>query len=240
MEGFPLFKFTLFHIEFPITLAIVEQWAIILIIMALVLLVTRKLETIPKGIQIWGEYIVETINNVVTSIMGANYAKFAPYIGTIMIYLLFMNIFGMTGFEPPTSDYSIALSLALMSFIIIQATSIKKNGVMHYFKAFVTPYVPLLPLNIIERIIVPVSLSLRLFGNMYAASILMGLVHDALWGASKMLHLGISGAGFHLGIFQIFVPLFANAYFDLFDGTMQMIIFSMLTMIFIKTTTEHE
>jgi F-type H+-transporting ATPase subunit a len=240
VENFPLiFDFKLLGIDFPITLAIVEQWVIILVIMMFVLLSTRKLETIPKGIQVWGELIVETINNVVKSIMGEKFTHFAPYIGTIMIYLLIMNLFGLTGFEPPTTDYSIALSLAIVSFVIIQVTAIKHNGFGHYLTAYAKPIWPLTPLNLIERFVVPVSLSLRLFGNMFAASILMGLIHSALEYASKLLHLGIFGNHVHFGLFQIVIPLFANAYFDVFDGAIQMVIFSMLTMIFIKTTTEH-
>lgn len=240
MEHFPLiFDFKLLGIHFDITLAIVEQWAIMLIIIVLVLLLTRKLETIPKGIQVWGELIVESINNLVKMIMGEKFIHFAPYIGTIMIYLLSMNLVGLTGFEPPTADYSIALSLGIVSFAIIQITAIKHNGLGHYITAYAKPIWPLAPLNIIERFVVPVSLSLRLFGNIFAASILMGLIHSALEYASKALNLGIFGHEVHFGIFQIIIPLFASAYFDVFDGVIQMVIFSMLTMIFIKTTTEH-
>lgn len=240
MEGFPvLFKFDLFNINFTITLAILEQWVIMLIIIGLVLFFTRKLETVPKGKQVWVEYIVETINGVVTGIMGEGFKDFAPFIGTIMIYLLFMNMCGLTGFEPPTIDYSIALSLGLVSFVIIQATAIKHNGFGHYLTAYAKPFKLLLPLNLIERVIVPVSLSLRLFGNMFAASILMGLIHSGLEYVSKLLHIGIFTNNLHVGIFQIFIPLPFNMYFDVFDGVIQMVIFSMLTMIFIKTTTEH-
>ena len=67
----------------------------------------------------------------------------------------------------------------------------------------------------------------------------MGLIHSALEYASKLIHLSINGEHVHFGLFQIIIPLFANAYFDVFDGAIQMVIFSMLTMIFIKTTAEH-
>jgi F-type H+-transporting ATPase subunit a len=240
VEGFPtLFQFNLFGINFPITLAIVEQWVIMLAIVIFVLSATRRLQVIPKGIQIWGEIIVELINNVVKSIMGEEFIGFAPYIGTIMIYILIMNTLGLSGFEPPTSDYSIALSLALCSFVLIQATAIRHNGLFGYIKGYGKPIFVLAPLNIIERLVVPVSLSLRLFGNIYAASVLMSLIHGALESASKMIHLGVAVNGIHFGLFQLVIPLFASAYFDIFDGAIQMVIFSMLTMIFIKITAEH-
>jgi F-type H+-transporting ATPase subunit a len=240
VEGFhKFFSYNFNGIDFSLNLAIVEQWVIMLVIMVLVLLATRKLETIPKGAQAFGELIVGTINSVVKSTMGESYMNFAPYIGTLMIYLLTMNIFGITGFEPPTSDYSVALGLALVSFFVIQATAIKRHGVGGYLIAYTKPLGMLTPLNIIERFVVPVSLSLRLFGNIYAASILMGLIRQGLGVASSFAHLGISSEHFTAGIFQLFIPLPFNLYFDIFDGGIQMVIFSMLTMIFIKTTSEH-
>lgn len=222
-----------------ITTLIVEQWVIMLVIISLVAFVTRRLETIPRGKQVWGEVVVEAANNVVKSIMGDKFAGFAPYIGTIAIYLLFMNLTGLTGFEPPTTDYSAALGLAIVTFIVIHGTAVKHNGFFHYLTGYAKPIWPLAPLNLIERLVVPVSLSLRLFGNMFAASVLMGLLHGAFRGASNLIHLGISVPGFHLGIFQIAIPLPFSFYFDIFDGTIQMVIFSMLTMIFIKITAEH-
>jgi F-type H+-transporting ATPase subunit a len=240
VEGFHEYlRFDLFGIDFSITGAIIEQWVIMLIIMGLVILATRKLETIPKGAQGFGELIVGTINSVVKSTMGDKFMNFAPYIGTLMIYLLTMNIFGITGFEPPTSDYSVALGFALVSFVVIQATALRRHGVGGYIKAYSKPFAMLTPLNIIERFVVPVSLSLRLFGNIFAASILMSLVHQGLVFISNSIHLGITSEHFTAGIFQILIPLPFNLYFDLFDGVIQMVIFSMLTMIFIKTTAEH-
>jgi F-type H+-transporting ATPase subunit a len=240
VEGFHKFlTINLNGINFSLTLAVVEQWAIMLIVMVLALLATRKLETIPKGAQAFGELIVGTVNSVVKSTMGEGFMNFAPYIGTLMIYLLTMNIFGITGFEPPTSDYSVALALALVSFFVIQATAIRRHGVGGYLIAYTKPLGMLTPLNIIERVVVPVSLSLRLFGNIFAAAVLMKLVRQGLAFASNAAHLGISTEHFTAGIFQVFIPLPLNLYFDVFDGAIQMVIFSMLTMIFIKTTSEH-
>lgn len=240
MEGVhSYFDFTFLGIKFSITGSIIEQWVIMLIIFGLVLSVTSKLETIPKGKQVWGELIVDSINGVVKDTMGEKFMGFAPFIGTLMIFLLFMNTLGITGFEPPTTDYSITLGLALVSFVIIQATAIKHNGLGGYFSAYAKPFWPLTPLNLIERLIVPVSLSLRLFGNMFAASILMGLIHSGLEYVSKVVHLGVFNSSIHFGLFQILIPLPFHLYFDLFDGTIQMVIFSMLTMIYIKTTSDH-
>lgn len=78
----------------------------------------------------------------------------------------------------------------------------------------------MLPLNIIERIMLPVSLSLRLFGNMTAAYIIMELIYSSLGSLNPFA--------------QLVIPVPLHIYFDVFDGTIQMIIFIMLTMINIK------
>ena len=83
----------------------------------------------------------------------------------------------------------------------------------------------MLPLNIIERIMLPVSLSLRLFGNILAASFIVELVYESL---DKIAWIA-----------QIGLPIPLHAYFYVFDGTIQMVIFVMLTMINIKVVAEH-
>lgn len=240
MKGFPeFFHFFIFGQRISLTSMILEQWAIMLVIVVLVLKFSRKLKTVPKGSQVLVELIVDSINKIVRSTMGEEYMNFAPYIGTLMIYLLFMNTFGIFGLEPPTSEYSVTLGLALVSFIVIQATTISRHGLKGYFIGYAKPLWPLAPINIIERLVVPVSLSLRLFGNVFAASILMKLVHQGLVFVSTAIHLGIAGEQLQAGIFQFIIPIPFNLYFDIFDGAIQMVIFSMLTMIFIKTTAEH-
>ncbi|CCC58017.1 F0F1 ATP synthase subunit A [Caloramator australicus] len=228
----PIFEILLFGIKIPIYQAIIIQWVIIAIITILLFISSKKLRTIPNKLQSFLELVVETINNLVKENMGEKYIKFVPFIGTLAIFLLFMNVFDLFGFRPPTADYSVTLGLAIISFLIIQANAIKKNGVIHYFKAFAEPFAFMLPLNIIERLVVPVSLSLRLFGNTLAAVIIVELLYKALAYLTKLIH-------FPLPIFQAVIPIPFHIYFSLFDGVIQMIIFIMLTMIFIKITAEH-
>ncbi|SEF39023.1 ATP synthase F0 subcomplex A subunit [Caloramator fervidus] len=228
----PLFEIVLFGIKIPIHEVIVLQWIIMLFIISFVLVLFKKLRTVPNNLQSFGEIVVETINNLVLENMGKKYIKFAPFIGTLAIFLTFMNLFDLFGFRPPTSDYSVALGLAIMSFVLIQANAIKENGLKHYFKAFAKPFSFMLPLNIIERLVVPISLSLRLFGNVLAAVIIVELLYKALGYVTKILNISIP-------ILQIGLPIPFHIYFSIFDGLIQMLIFIMLTMIFIKTTSEH-
>lgn len=221
----PIFEILLFGMKIPIYQAIVIQWVIMAMIISLIFIFSKKLRTVPI-------FVVETLNNLVKENMGEKYLGFAPFIGTLAIFLLFMNLFDLFGFRPPTADYSVTLGLAIISFAIIQVNAIKKNGIKHYFKAFAEPFIFMLPLNIIERIVVPVSLSLRLFGNTLAAVIIVDLLYKALAYLTKLIHLP-------LPLFQAVIPIPFHIYFSIFDGVIQMIIFIMLTMIFIKITAEH-
>lgn len=209
-----------------ITKDIVIQWVIILVIAAVAIVLTKTLKKIPNKKQSAVEIFVDAINNLVISNMGEKCKGFVPYIGTLVLFLLFMNLIGLIGIEPPTKDFNIVLGIALITFLVIQVYSIKKQGIKGYFIGYAKPIIPLLPINVMERIMLPVSLSLRLFGNITAAAVIMELIYDAL-GKTP------------LGIAQLGIPIPFHFYFDVFDGAIQMIIFVMLTMINIKVTAEH-
>ncbi|MFU0824864.1 F0F1 ATP synthase subunit A [Clostridium sp.] len=212
--------------KFSISEAVIIQWVIVLIFLIFCIIVKNILKGTPDKKQSIVEMIVEGINNLVISTMGEGAAVFVPYIGTLVIFLLLMNISGLFGVEPPTTDFSVTSGVAAISFVVIQAYAIKKHGLKSYFMGYARPTWVLLPINIMERIMLPVSLSLRLFGNITAASIIIELVYSGL-------------AKTPLGIGQLAIPAPLHFYFDIFDGGLQMLIFAMLTMINIKTVSEH-
>lgn len=204
-----------------ITTSIVIQWVIIAILGIGSFLLTRNLKEKPDKKQAALEKIYDTVKSVVESTMGESYLNFVPYIGSLMIYLIFLNFMGLIGIKPPTQDLSVTVGLAITTFVTIHYTAIKRNGFGRYLKGYAEPFAFMTPINIMERVMLPVSLALRLFGNMLAATILVDLVYEAL------------------GHFAIGIPIIVHGYFDLFDGTIQMLVFSMLTMIQIKLTSEH-
>ncbi|MBC8062641.1 MAG: F0F1 ATP synthase subunit A [Clostridiaceae bacterium] len=224
-EYAPLFEFHLFgyNLEFPVNIVI--EWAIIAVIAIIAIYLTSNLKKVPDKRQSVAETIVVTLNNLVKEVVGEKFLNIVPYIGTVAIFLLFMNLTGLFGFEPPTKSYGVALGMALISFLVIQGYTIKKIGLIHYAIGYTKPIFVITPLNILERVIVPLSLSLRLFGNMMASVVIMGIVYEGLrsmgWG------------------YQIGIPIFVSLYFDIFDGALQMIIFTMLTMINIKIISDH-
>jgi F-type H+-transporting ATPase subunit a len=220
------------NLKIPVMPSIVVQWGLMVLLFAGALYMSRGLKEVPKGKQVWAELIIEKLYNMVDENMGKGYESFKPYIGSIFIYLLAMNLAGFLGFSPPTSSYSVSVAMALLTFIVIQGTAIKRHGILRYFTAFGKPFAMLLPVNIMERLTVPLSLSLRLFGNMMAGTVIVELAYKGLESISEMISL-------HVPVLMTFFPIPVHLYFDAFDGAIQTLIFTMLTMIFIKTTSEH-
>ena len=221
----PIFSPEIFGITINITSSILIQWCVILILGIGAFLLTRNLKLKPNKTQSALEKLYQGIRDLQVGIMGEEYESFLPYIGTLMIYLLVLNLTGLLGVIPPTADLSVTVSLAFTSFLVVNLNAIKKHGIAAYGRGFMHPYAFMLPINIMERFVLLISLSLRLFGNMMAAVVLVELVYHALGSIGVLAQFGS--------------PIIVHAYFDLFDGALQMIVFSMLTMINIKVIAEH-
>lgn len=205
---------------------VVNTWVVALGLIIFALIVNRKLkdakiEDVPSGFLNIVEIMVETVQGLVKSTMGEQNMRFAPFIFTIFGFILTANLLGLVGLTPPTSDYSITLSLALITFTLVQVLKFRSaGGLFKYLKSFLEPYILLSPLNVIGELANPVSLSFRLFGNIMSGGLILGLVYQAL---------------------GYFAPLIApplHAYFDVFSGVLQAFIFTMLTMVFVAGATE--
>jgi F-type H+-transporting ATPase subunit a len=179
---------------------VIIQWGLMIAIILLALFLRSNLKEVPKGKQIWAEVLVEKLYKMVDDNMGSKYESFKPFIGTVFIFLFMMNMTGFFGFPPPTSSYGTCVGMAALTFCTIQATAIKRNGLIHYFTAFGKPFAMLLPVNLMERFTVPLSLSLRLFGNMMAGTVIVKLAYEGMGAISEMLHL-------HVPIFMTLLPI---------------------------------
>lgn len=222
----PIFSFNIGKLVIDIKPEAIIQLVIVLLIGILAWWATKDLKRRPTGKkQVVVEYIYTTIQNVVNANMGEQYGDMIPFIGTLAVFIVTMNLLGLVGITPVTNNFSVTLALGLISFVVIQGYTIKKIGIGHYFLGYGQPMLMMLPINVIERVMLPVSLSLRLFGNILAASFLVELVYESLDKIAWIAQIGLP------------VPL--HAYFDIFDGCIQMVIFVMLTMINIKITVEH-
>ena len=161
------------------------------------------------------ELVVEMLETMVNGIMGKNANKFVNYLSTLFLFIIISNISGLFGLRPPTADYGVTLSLGLITFVLIQFNGIKKNKIKH-FTALFQPIWCLFPINLIGEFAVPLSLTLRQFGNIMSGTVLMGLIYDLL------------------KPFTIGYPALLHAYFDLFSGCIQAYVFCMLTMVYVN------
>lgn len=216
-----LVKYELFGQELWITTTHVALLIITLIILAILIVghhVIKKADPLakPKGFQNILELFVEFIDNMVHGIMGVNSKRFRNWICAIFMFILFCNISGLFGFRPPTADYGVTLPLGLITFFLIQINGIRAHKFKHVTALF-KPTPILFPINVIGEVAVPLSLSLRLFGNIMSGTILMGLIY------------GLLPTAVTIGI-----PSVIHAYCDVFSGVIQTYVFSMLTMVYIN------
>ncbi len=192
--------------------------SIALIIFAI--MVNRKIaksnpEDTPGVLVNIAELAVSMLDNMVKGTMGKSAKRFRNYISTVFMFALLCNISGLFGLRPPTADYGVTFAMGMITFFIIHYNGIKANGAGH-FAAWFKPLL-LTPINIIGEIATPLSLSLRLFGNVMSGTVMMGLVYGLL---SPPITTGI--------------PAVLHVYFDIFSGCIQAYVFCMLSMVYIS------
>ncbi len=224
-EG-PVRVFNLAGLEIAITKPMLVSTGCMIFLSLLFIFLGSGMKTIPGSRkQIFSETIYGFIHGIVTDNMGEKYLGFIPVIGTFLFYILGQNLVGLVGLKPATSSFSTTLGLGLAAFVIINANAIKEGGLKGYLSSYVKPMPFLLPITLMDRLILPISLALRLFGNVLAATVVMSLLYGALTGLSHFTALVL--------------PIPFHAYFDIFDGAIQAVIFTFLTMIQIKLTADE-
>ena len=196
----------------PVGESVVVTWIVMAVLMAAALLLTRKLSVRSPGkVQILLESAVQFLNGFVKGNIGRHWRPFAPYLGTVALYIGLANIIGIFGLTPPTKDINVTAALALMSMVLIYGAQFRYNGLAGGLKKFAEPMPLLLPINLMEIAIRPLALCMRLFGNVLGAFIIM-----------EMLKF----------IVPVILPAVFSIYFDLFDGLIQTVVFVFLTTLF--------
>ena len=196
----------------PISSAVLVTWIIMAFWIIFTLLATRNLKVRNPGkLQIVLESAVEFLNGFVKSTIGPRWRPFAPYLGSVALYIGLANIISIFGLTPPTKDVSVTAALAFMSLVLIYGAQFRYNGLRGGMKRFADPMPVLIPINLMEIAIRPLALCMRLFGNVLGAFIIMEII--------KFLVPAV-------------VPAVFCIYFDLFDGLIQTIVFVFLTALF--------
>ncbi|MDO4940582.1 MAG: FoF1 ATP synthase subunit a [Erysipelotrichaceae bacterium] len=161
--------------------------------------------------------------------------KLVPYFMSVILYIFLSNIAGLFSIECPTSNYSVTLSLALITCVLIEVCSFKVKGGKSYAKGWFEPFAPFVVMNVISKLSTLLSLSLRLFGNILAGGILMSVIYQLFARVSALIPV----VG-NINIVAIVLAPFLHFYFDLFSGVMQSFLFTNLSVNFIGNEIPNE
>ena len=193
------FTIHVFGIDIPIADSCVVTWIIMAVLVLLSIILTRNLKKVPTGAQCVLEAFIDLLDNFFTGVLGESGKKYVHILETFIIYIGAANIIGVFGFVPPTKDV---------------------KGPVKWLKSLLNP------INLLDLMTRPLSLCMRLFGNVLAAFVVMELIKVAITS--------------NLGVPAIGVPVIASAYFDLFDGLLQAYVFAFLTSLYLAEALEDE
>lgn len=205
---------------------------IVIILAFIIYFVFRKKDpTKPeKGFAMIVCFMVEKLDGMVEDIMGKKYQGFGGYVLGLALYIglsFFVSLMGLPG---PMSNLGNTFAMGLWTFILIHANAIRANH-WKYFKRYIDPSPIMLPINLLSMWAPLLSISLRIFGNALSGFTLMAIVYWALGKVSYMIFGGIMAAGPASIIVAPLITPVLHAYFDVFSGVIQTLIFMMLTMI---------
>lgn len=198
---------------------VVHSWFVIIIMLFATFLMSRGIKIFPEKGQNILEIIVERLENFMLDITGPEGRAFFPYIATVFLYILICNLLGLIpGFVSPTANINTTLSLALCTFFLTHIIGIKYHGI-RYVKHFMGPVWALAPLmfviEIIGHLARVMSLSVRLFGNIFGKETVLGILFG-LWGLYlvplPVLFLGILVSFIQAVVFMLLsIVYFAGA-----------------------------
>ena len=213
----------------PVTSTVVTTWIILFIFFLIFKLGTKKLELVPGKFQSILEGIYEFLDSTIGQILGAWKKKYYTYFATLFMFIFLSNIIAFfpvpwarvqegvlviyPAFRSPTADLNTTVCLAMITTVMFISINIKNNGILGYLKGFADPTPVMLPLNVVGELAKPLNISMRLFGNMFAGGVIMGLVYMAV---------------------PYFVPAALHLYFDLFAGLVQSFVFVTLSMVYVQ------
>ena len=207
--------------KLEISESVVVTWAImaIMVLISIILTTGMRVNHISRR-QAVAELIVTKSTAIVEDMIGENGKQYVPYLVTVLFYIGIANIIGLFdmglfghSLKAPTKDLNVTAALAIMSIILIEYAGIHQKGVGKWLKSFAEPVAIIAPINFLEIFIRPLSLCMRLFGNVLGAFTIM-----------EMIKL----------VVPVGLPALFSCYFDIFDGLIQAYIFVFLTSMFIK------
>ncbi|CAN7568527.1 F0F1 ATP synthase subunit A [Phenylobacterium sp. LjRoot225] len=172
------------------------------LIVAFMAAVTARPQVVPGRVQVIGEAAFNYIDNLAVGIIGHEGRKFFPFLFTIFLFILTMNVLGLFLVFTATSQLAVTATLGVMTFLLVLGVGFARNG-LGFFKLFFPSGVPwymlilVTPIEVISFLLRPVTLALRLFGNMLGGHVAMKVF------AGFVVSLGTLAAGGGLGLLGI-------------------------------------
>lgn len=208
------------HIAFNLP-TLLTAWAVMLVIIVLCIVLTRRLSLVPGRAQAAAEMLVDSFDGVVRESLGEGSRKYLPYIGSIFIFLWAFNLVGVLPAVPePTRDLNTPLGTAVIVVCVAHISGMRARGPLRYLFSFMEPAfvikgrkVPnffMLPLNIAGEFGKSISLPFRLYGNIFGGAMILLVISHLI------LYIGL--------------PPLLKLFFGLFIGTVQAFVFAMLAL----------
>lgn len=155
------------------------SWLIMAILIVVAFLASRKIRWIPKGWQNVMEYAIEFVQGIIRGGIGEIGVKYTYFFGSLFLFILVSNELGMVpGFSSPTANVSINFCLAIFWVIWMQIIGIKENGVKAHLKHYFQPFAPYVLIHLLELCVRPLTLTMRLFANIYAGELLLEILTE--------------------------------------------------------------
>jgi F-type H+-transporting ATPase subunit a len=223
-------------------------WIVMAILVAVSLAATRRLQLAPRGLQNFMEVVLEQFLTMLEEVIGHDGRRYLPLIATLGLFILTSNLLGLIpGLMAPTANMYTTIPCAVVVFLYYHYLGIRKHGVVGYLKHFCGPVpwlAPLMfPIEIVSHLARVLSLSLRLFGNMFAGHILLAVIF-LLTGLDGLFGWVLSGklGGFLLGLPGSALLIAFTAGFllplKILVAFLQAFVFCLLSMVYIAGATE--
>lgn len=198
----------------PIYDSVAVTWVIMAALVLLSKILVRNLRVEDPGkAQLFLESSIGFLRDFFLDLVGKEGKNYIPYLISTAVFIGAANLIGIVGFVPPTKDLNMTAALAVISIAVIEYAGFHKKGARGFLKSFAEPVAVILPINILEIFIRPISLCMRLFGNVLGSFVVMELI--------KL-------------VVPVIIPIPFSFYFDIFDGVIQAYVFVFLTALFIK------
>jgi F-type H+-transporting ATPase subunit a len=227
---------------------VLYTWVVMVILIGLSWAATRRMSLVPRGAQNFVEVILEQFIQMIDDVIGPDGRRYLPLIGTLGLFILVCNLMGLVpGLMSPTGNLMTNAACALVVFFAYHYIGIKRQGLGHYLKHFMGPVPALaplmIPIEVISHLARPLSLTLRLFGNMTGGHILLAIIFF-LMGLNGLIGFALSGTlggiivgGIGGAVMIVFTVGFLYP-LKILVSFLQAFIFVMLTMLYIASAVE--